>query len=395
MELSREDEAILKGEKGPRHAELMRILVSLGDLNDASRLIPVWSVQLSGISFKTMGIPGTEFLEDAAHEVRFAVPTTVNPAGYDVGGPGVVPASAEFKEKQQRIIRSLLAMGAISTFSCTPYTTEYSPPPGAHLAWAESSAVIYTNSVIGAFSNREGAPSALASAVLGKTPEYGLHLPAGRRAEVVINVRNGREIRFSSLGAYLGKKLGSRIPYLRGVHPVADEMKAMGAAMSAWGSVPMFHVENVTHEASVQDLAGLESMDVGPEDIQAFEKSLGLNAESPSLIAIGCPHATKGELEHLAKVIRERRDGKLKDGLQVWACTNRRIIQDNPDLVRYLEGAGVKVIQDTCMVVAPIGADYPVIAVNSAKAAFYASKKSFSGQKVLYGTTEELIDRWA
>ncbi len=395
MELSRDLEAALGGAKGPRYAELLRILVALGELNDAPRLIPVWSVQLSGISFKTMGTPGTEFLEDAAREVRFSVPTTINPAGYDVGGPGIVPASEDFKEKQQRIVRSLLAMGAISTFSCTPYTTQYSPPPGAHLAWAESSAVIYSNSVIGAFSNREGAPSALASAVTGFTPEYGLHLPEGRRAQAVINVESSKDLHYSSLGGYLGKLLGSRIPFIRGIHPDVDDLKAMGSAMSAWGSVPMFHVEGVTHEAERQVLSGLETYHVGPEEITQFERTLGLDGDEPSLIAIGCPHATAGELRYLARVIREKRGGKIKPGIEVWVCTNRQVIQENPDTVAFLTAAGVKVIQDTCMVVAPIGTSYPVIAVNSAKAAFYASKRSFSGQKVLYATTEELIDRWA
>ncbi|MCL4325079.1 MAG: aconitase X catalytic domain-containing protein [Candidatus Thermoplasmatota archaeon] len=395
MELTAEQEAILQGSRGERTAELMRILVSLGELNDARRLIPVWSVQLSGISFKTMGVPGTEFLEDAAKEVHVAVPTTINPAGYDVGGPGLVPVSEDFRGKQERIVRALLAMGALPTFSCTPYTTEYTPPAGAHLAWAESSAVIYSNSVLGAFSNREGAPSALASAVTGVTPEYGLHLPEGRRPSVVVQVAPQEDLHFSSLGAFLGKALGSKIPYLRGIRPEVDDMKAMGAAMSAWGSVPMFHVEGVTHEAAKQELDGLETMEVGPKDIASFEESLGRDGDTPRLIAIGCPHATPGELKHLARILREKRGGKLRSGIEFWVCTNRRVIADHADVVAQLQSAGVRVIQDTCMVVAPIGEKYPVIAVNSAKAAFYAAKRSFSGQKVLFGTTEELIDRWA
>jgi len=130
MELTREEERLLTGEKGPRVQECMRILAALGDLYGARRLVPVWSVQLSGISFKTMGVPGTEFLEDMAREVKFAVPTTINPAGYDVGGPGLVQTSPEFKEKQDRIVRALTTLGAIPTFSCTPYTTEFAPPPG-------------------------------------------------------------------------------------------------------------------------------------------------------------------------------------------------------------------------------------------------------------------------
>lgn len=394
MELTRDEKDALEGKLGPMHAEMMRILVAIGELNDASKLIPVWSVQLSGISFKTMGVPGTEFLEDAAKELKFSVPTTINPAGYDVGGPGLVKVDTDFRGKQERIIHSLMSMGAIPTFSCTPYTTEYTPPPGAHLAWAESSAVIYANSVIGAFSNREGAPSALASAVVGKTPDYGLHRKEGRRAEVLVDVDAGdRPVHFTSLGAHLGKVLKSKIPLIRGVKPDTDEMKEMGAALSAWGSVPMFHVEGITHEAEGQYSKELESIHVDQDMVRSFEAPFE-GGEEPDLIAIGCPHATSGELKHLAKLIRERRGGKLKPGKSVWICTNRKVIADNPSTVEYLQRSGVKVIQDTCMVVAPIGKEFPVIAVNSAKAAFYASKRSFGNQKVIFGTTDELIERW-
>lgn len=262
------------------------------------------------------------------------------------------------------------------------------------MAWAESSAVIYANSVIGAFSNREGAPSALASAVIGKTPDHGLHTKEGRKAEVVVDVEvSGEPVHFSSLGAHLGKLLGSRIPLIRGVRPDPDEMKEMGAAMSAWGSVPMFHVDGVTHEAAGQASSGLEVIPVDSRVTREFESPFR-GSEEPLLIAIGCPHATAGELRHLAEVIRIRRDGRLKPGKEVWVCTNRKVIADNGPTVEFLRHAGVKVIQDTCMVVAPIGAEFPVIAVNSAKAAFYASKKSFGKQKVIFGLTDELIERW-
>ncbi len=393
MQLTKEEESILRGEKGPRLGELMRILVTVGELNDASRLIPIWSAHLSGVSFKTMGLPGTEFLEDAAKEVRFSVPTTVNPAGYDVGGPGLIRADDDFRWKQERLVRSLLAMGAEPSFSCIPYAIERDPPAGVHLAWAESSAVIYVNSVVGAFSNREGAPTALASAVLGKTPDHGLHRPEGRHPDLVVDVGPSPDpIRYTVLGAYLGKKLGSRIPYVRGVAPNIDSLKEMGAAMSAWGSVPMFHVEGVTHEASRQDVRRLEHLSVDARELAEFEHSLG-GDESPNLVAIGCPHCTASELNTLAEVLRKRGEN-AKPKTEVWAFTSRGVIAANPDVVSYLRKAGIKIVQDTCMVVAPLGAEYPVIAVNSAKAAFYASKKSFSGQRVVFGTTEELIRKY-
>ncbi len=393
MELTKEEDRLLAGEKGPRVQECMRILTALGDLYGAKRLVPVWSVQLSGISFKTMGLPGTEFLEEMAAETKFAVPTTINPAGYDVGGPGLVHPSPEFKEKQDRIVSALMKLGAIPTFSCTPYTTDFAPPRGAHLAWAESSAVIYANSVIGAYSNREGAPSALAAAVIGKTPDYGLHRPEGRRPEVIVDVDTSKgPMLYTVLGAYLGKMLGQRIPYFRGIRPDLDGLKEIGSTLSAWGAVPMFHVEGVTPGSEHYEVRGLERLQVDAPAVGEFQRCLGCN-ETPQLVAIGCPHCTKGELIQIAQTVKKK-GRKLKPGTELWVCSNRQVIQETAPAVEILRQAGAKVIQDTCMVVAPLGEKFSTVAINSAKAAFYMNRKSFSGQKVVFDSTENLVDRY-
>ena len=393
MELTREEEAVLRGEGGPRKQECMKILVTLGEMYGARKLLPIYSVQLSGISYKTMGSAGTEFLEEMAQEVKFAVPTTINPAGYDVGGPGLVRTSDDFRSKQDRIVKALMTMGAVPTFTCTPYTTDFAPPKGAHLAWAESSAVIYANSVLGAYSNREGAPSALASAVLGKTPDHGLHRQEGRRAQVVVDVDVSKgPIRYTVLGAYLGKLLGRKIPYFRGVRPDLDGLKELGSSMSAWGAVPMMHVEGVTPEAHLQDVRGLERIQVDAGVVGEFQRCLGCD-ENPQLVAIGCPHCTKGELIQIAKAVKQK-GRKLKPGTELWVCSNRQVIQETASAVEVLRQAGAKVIQDTCMVVAPLSDQFPVAAVNSAKASFYMNKKAFSGQKIVFDTTDNLIDRY-
>lgn len=393
MELTREEEAILRGEKGPRVQECMRILTTVGEMYGAKRLVPIYSVQLSGISYKTMGSAGTEFLEEMAEEVKFAAPTTINPAGYDVGGPGLVHTSDDFREKQDRIVKALMTMGAIPTFTCTPYTTDFAPPRGAHLAWAESSAVIYANSVVGAYSNREGAPTALASAVIGKTPDHGLHQKAGRRAGVVIDVDVSKgPMRYTVMGAYLGKILGQKIPYFRGIKPDVDGLKELGSTLSAWGAVPMMHVEGVTPEADQQDVRGLERIGVDAQVVGEFQRCLGCD-ETPQLVAIGCPHCTKGELIQIAQMVKKK-GRKLKPGTELWVCSNRKVINETAAAVEVLRQAGAKVIQDTCMVVAPLSEQFPVAAINSAKASFYMNKKTFSGQKVVFDTTENLIEKY-
>jgi len=199
-------------------------------------------------------------------------------------------------------------------------------------------------------------------------------------------------IHYTVLGAYLGKVLGHRIPYFRGIRPDIDAMKELGSSMSAWGAVPMFHVEGVTPEAERQDLQGLERISVDASTIGEFQRCLGCD-ETPQLVAIGCPHCTRGELLQIARAVKAK-GRRLAPGTELWVCSNRKVIQDTAPAVEILRKAGAKVIQDTCMVVAPLGDQFSVTAVNSAKAAFYIGRKSFSGQKVVFGTTEELVDRY-
>src|SRR2546428_668209 len=188
MRLTRAERHLLEeGTDAQRKA--MEILLTVGRLADAPRLVPITSAHVSGASYKMIGDPGLEFLEDFAQTARVSVPTTVNPLGTDLAQWQALGIPPEFAEKQARIARAYETMAVRPSFSCTPYLLGARPAFGEHVAWAESSAVCFANSVLGARTNREGGPAALAAAIVGATPEYGLHVDGGREPTVIVNVR--------------------------------------------------------------------------------------------------------------------------------------------------------------------------------------------------------------
>src|SRR5207237_3378911 len=159
--------------------------------------------------YKMIGDPGLEFLEDFARDARVTVPTTVNPLGTDLRQWRELGIPAEFAGKQERIARAYESMGVRPSFTCTPYLVGARPAFGEHIAWAESSAVCFANSVLGARTNREGGPAALAAAIVGATPEYGLHTEGGREPTVIVTVRaKPRGIDYSLIGLVAGERVG-------------------------------------------------------------------------------------------------------------------------------------------------------------------------------------------
>jgi predicted aconitase len=182
MQLTLEEQQMLAGEHGRSTQKAMEILTALGTIYAAERMVPVTSVQIAGVSFDNLGEAGLDFLSEMADgggQVR--VLTTLNPAGMDIENWQALGIDPDFARNQERVIDTYARMGVLTTCSCTPYLFGNLPHFGEHIAWAESSAVCYANSVLGARTNREGGPSALAAALTGRTPCYGLHLDENRR----------------------------------------------------------------------------------------------------------------------------------------------------------------------------------------------------------------------
>ncbi|MEM0167746.1 MAG: aconitase X catalytic domain-containing protein [Thermoplasmatales archaeon] len=385
--LTREEEKIYEGEAGEARKVSIRLLVALGELGGADKLIPIKSAHISGVSYKNIGDGGIQFLRRIKE--RVSVPTTLNPLGFDIENGGPVDIDEKFRVKQMEIVDLYRDMGIIESFTCTPYYFYNEPSFGDHLAWAESSAIIYANSLIGARTNRESGPSALASAILGKTPDHGLHRTENRKPQIIVNVTTQLDYTgFAALGLYLGPILRTKIPVIKvpnGAKPV--EVKALSAALSATSSIPMFHMDGVTPESSIPFETG-ETMDI---DRSVIDETLEKNSSQtePDLIAIGCPHLSPEEIEFIASKVK----GKKKTGPDFFLFTSREVKKREADSVKIIEDFGGKVLTDTCMVVSPLSNKYSSTGTNSGKASFYLPLKGYGNQKVTFMAIIDLL-KW-
>jgi predicted aconitase len=381
---------MLDGEKGEVIERMFRLLVKLGEIYSADKMIPVGSVQVAGVSYKSIADPGTEFLEDIASKgEKVKVLTYLNPAGMDLENWKEIGFPEDFAEKQMRIMNAFKKMGIVVTATCTPYLAGNLPRFREHIAWSESSAVSFSNSVISARTNREGGPSALAAALCGVTPNYGLHRDENRKPDVVIKVDSELKYNadFGLLGFHVGKLVKNKKPYYQGInHANTDHLKALGAAMAASGAVALYYIENLTPEAHLQDIDDLDIIEVEADELEETKEALN-TGEEPDIVILGCPHASLREIGDLAERVKGK---ELKK--PVWICTSR-IMSEAAERMGYkdiIEGAGGKIVADTCCVVSPIEKmGYSTTAVNSGKAAKYLP--GFCNQSVVFDNVYDLV----
>lgn len=391
LTLTAEERAMLAGEAGPGVQRAMEIVVALGRIYGAADLVPVASVQVSGVSYKNLGEAGLQFLQEWASEgARTRVPATLNPAGMDLVAWHELGFDEEFARRQVAVVEAYVALGVEPAATCAPYLIGGVPERGQHLAWAESSAVSYANSILGARTNREGGPSALAAAIAGRTARYGLHLDEGRRATAVVEV--GCPLRseadLGALGFLVGRKVGNGVPLLRGVRHEGLALRSLGAAMAASGAVALYHVEGVTPEAKDGVALAAGARELAVDDLTPAYHALNGPAEQIDLVSMGCPHASLAEIEAVAGFLDGRRLAAA-----LWITTSRvtRQAAEQAGLVARIEAAGGRVVADTCMVVAPVaGLGFRSMATNSAKMAFYAP--SHSGLSVRFGPAEQCLE---
>ncbi len=372
MDLSREEERLLESDN-PTIAKCMEILVALGEIFGADRLIPIKSAHISGISYKNIGEEGLEWLKNLNAKVR--VRTTLNPAGMDLERWNEMGLDEGFARKQIEVLKALESIGAELTLTCTPYYI-HRPSFGDHLAWAESSAVVYANSVIGARTNRESGISALASAIIGKTPRYGLHIKENRVPAVLVKVKG--DLNPSMVGYKLGNEIDG-IPIFKFDRKLSDdELKQLGASLASTGNVAMFHVVDQTPE--------WRDFEIPREKIEVDKAEVEDDCE-PDLIALGCPHLSANEIIEIAKIVEKY--GKPKK--RVWLFTSRHVYENLDNLIKRLEGKGIKVFRDTCMVVSPATERFECVMVNSGKALTYLPK--LRKVKAVFGSTNECLRR--
>lgn len=392
MELNQEEKDMLEGKYGKSTQKSMEILTTLGEIFDAKNMIPVYGVQIAGVSYANLGEAGLEFLNEMAEDGKVRVLTTLNPAGMDRENWQVLGIDQEFAINQNRAIDAFAQMGIITTCSCTPYLIGNTPHYGQHVAWAESSAVCYSNSVIGARTNREGGPSALAAALTGRTPNYGYHLDENRHGQVLVKIDepvNGTD-EFGVLGKIIGDKLvelGKKIPYITGI-PTAtvEELKSFCASIATYGGTALFHMDKITPEYNKYPKPSEIIVQINQKDLENARAELIDEDIEIDFISIGCPHASIHEIANLSVLLEGKKVQK-----EFWITTARptKRIADEAGYSKIIEDAGAKFASDTCCVVAPIKGRFKGIMVDSAKACYYGRAKNKF--KVKIGSIEECV----
>jgi len=373
---------MLKGEYGPAVQKAMELLVSIGDALNADKLIPICSAHVSGVSYTSIGDAGLLFLRDFAKlGAKVKVFTSLNPAGIDLDKWRSMGVSEGFYRKQKEILDAFHEMGVKLTCTCTPYFSGNIPKAGSDVAWAESSAVVYANSVLNARTNRESGPSALASAITGYTPLCGYHLEDFRNVshKVVLEFKPKTLLDASIMGFIVGEKVVAGVPVLPKVKSfTSDHLKALSAGLATSGGISMFRTYESEEKLCVKERIFIESSDVN-EVLDRYSASSAV-----STIFFGCPHCSLDELKYLSSLLESRR---VKNRIRLWIFTSRSVYDraKRLGLIDLIEHAGGKVYCDTCPIVMPLHFLHGhVIATNSCKAAYYLTS--------LHGVEVSLLD---
>jgi hypothetical protein len=382
MYLDNEEERILNGEEGEAKKIAMEIILRLGDFYGAEKTVKINNAHISGISYKNIGDAGIDFLEKFVNE-KVAVKTTINPIGFDLDFPEFFTDDDDFLKKQMKIVDIFHRIGVIPSLTCTPYYI-VDIKSGEHISWAESSAIVYANSIIGARTNRESGISALASAIIGRSAYYGLHTDEGRKATHKVILDFSPEFfDYAVLGLFIGLNIRNGIPYIVGLKNDLDALKSLGASMNSTGSIPMFHAEGITPEWKIADNAE-EIIHVDKDDLRATKEKFSVDIE-PESVMIGCPHLSEGELYAIEAYLRNR---KLREGKNLFLFTSRHLKNKLMNVVSKIEKSGAKVFSDTCMVVSPISNRYKILGLSSGKATYYIGREKI---KVFFSDMETVL----
>jgi predicted aconitase len=384
MYLTPFQERMLKGEFGWVYAKALEIIVKVGEALGSERLVEISHAHVSGVSYSNIGEPGLDFLRDFYREMpRFRVYTTINPGCVDYGMLSQV-IDNKYLGKQALIDEALVGMGAKPVFTCIPYY--HRPPlPGEHLAWGESSAVIFANSYFGAMTNREGGPLALASGLTGFTYYHGLHELENRVARVLIKISPLIYNKPLSLaGLWIGENV-RKVPMLEIKEKPLYEIKALLAAMAASGSHALAVLDGITpkgtYKTSIEETITLEFSDV--------EKYIGETPGTGETVLgyVGCPHTHPEELVILRRLLEKYREPKRG---RLLVTMPPEIASTYSSIVRLLLSRKVDIASGTCPVVSVLRKKYDLMLTISGKAFFYMRK--IHGLKVGIASLKEIVE---
>jgi predicted aconitase len=383
MGLDEWDRACLAGENGPAAQFAMKILARMGEIRGAARMLDIGSAHIDSCLYH--GAVGLEFAERlAGWAATVQVPTTLNVSSLDLLHPNLYRGDEATAVSARRLMDLYVSMGCTQTWTCAPYQLPERPAFGQHIAWAESNAIVFANSVLGARTDRYGDFIDICAAITGRAPEAGLHLKNARAATSLFDVGplsnriTGSSKLYPVLGHLIGRQTGDHVPVIVGLPGEAteDDLKALGAAAASSGSVALFHATGLTPEARSLDAAlkgGRPALvvEVTDEAMNAAASELSTAATTRvDAVSVGTPHMSESELMHLAELLGDRR---VDDRIAFYASTGRDVLRRLEHVEERLERSGVRLVTDTCTYITPIlDPSARVVMTDSAKWAYYA-----------------------
>jgi predicted aconitase len=400
--LSSDDRAMADGDRGEAARFAMRIVVGQAGAVRAAGLIDVTSAHIDGCLYH--GQASLDFAERlVAAGAEVSIPSTLNVGTLDLLHPDLYRGDPRTAGKARRLMDLYVQMGCRPTWTCAPYQLSTRPRLGEHVAWAESNAIVFANSVLGARTDRYGDFIDICAAITGRVPDAGLHRAENRRGQVVfklMNIPDGLlhdDVLYPILGHLVGARAGTRVPVIEGLTPTTseDQLKALGAAAASSGAVALFHAVGVTPEAptidsALQGAAPESVVDVTPELIRRARDDLSTAGEGPiTAVSLGTPHFSLAEFERLLPLL----DGlRLHPGIRLYISTGRDVLAKvrQQGWLSLIESFGATLVTDTCTYISPILDPGPqVVMTNSGKWAYYAPGNI--GAEVVFGSTMECL----
>jgi predicted aconitase len=403
LRLTSEYRAVLDGERGAAAGMAMAVLVRFCAALGAKELLDITRAHIDGCLYH--GQAGLDFVDRLVGlGGKVKVPTTLNVGSMDLIHPELMRVKRQDEDPMRRLMSAHLALGCAPTFTCAPYQTRFRPRFGEQIAWGESNAIVFANSVIGARTNRYGDFIDLCCALTGRAPAWGLHLDANRRGQVLYefaelsSAQPASDSLYVAVGLLIGEKSGDHVPVINGLPPPQneDQLKALGAAAASAGSVAMFHAVGITPEApSIGDAFGggipERTIAISEADLaQALARLSNVPEGAPiQAVSLGTPHFSLDEWRRLISLLHRHRPRR---NIPIYVNTSRDTlieIERNGELAE-LQDFGVRPVADTCTYVTAILRELEgVVMTNSGKWAHYAPGNI--GVTVAFGELEDCV----
>ena len=393
---------MLAGDAGPAARLAMSVVTRMAVITGARRLLDVTHAHIDSTIY--VGEAGLEFAERLAGlGAKVAVPSSLNVSGVDEHHWREWAVPPDWAAKAHRQMVAYTSMGTTPTWTCAPYQTQARPVFGQQIAWGESNAIAFANSVIGARTERYPDLFDICAAITGRVPAVGLHLDEGRRGQVLVALDRlplrlqESDALYPVLGFLVGRLAGDGVPVIDGldVRPTEDQLKALGAAAASSGSVALFHVVGVTPEAptradALQGGAPDSTHRVTLADLRAARDELSTGTGNElDLVLLGSPHFSLDEFEQLAPLL----EGRRRHPRVTFLVTTSRMVRDLAALtgaLQAVEAFGGRLTVDTCVLATPMLPDsIRRIMTNSGKYAYYVP--SLLNRSVVYGSLADCI----